>query len=118
MVLARELSLEEIKYIVNNTEVEIEVFIHGALCVRLSGQCLMSLSIGNRSANKGECAQPCRMKYELYDVKDNKLEDTYLLSKKDIYGLDILKDIIESNITSLKIEGRNKTPEYVALCNK
>ena len=114
VVLARELSLEEIKYIVNNTEVEIEVFIHGALCVSLSGQCLMSLSIGNRSANKGECAQPCRMKYELYDFKDNKLEDTYLLSKKDIYGLDILKDIIESNITSLKIEGRNKTPEYVA----
>ena len=114
VVLARELSLEEIKYIVNNTEVEIEVFIHGALCVSLSGQCLMSLSIGNRSANKGECAQPCRMKYELYDFKDNKLEDTYLLSKKDIYGLDILKDIIERNITSLKIEGRNKTPEYVA----
>ena len=114
VVLARELSLEEIKYIVNNTEVEIEVFIHGALCVSLSGQCLMSLSIGSRSANKGECAQPCRMKYELYDFKDNKLEDTYLLSKKDIYGLDILKDIIESNITSLKIEGRNKTPEYVA----
>ena len=114
VVLARELSLEEIKYIVNNTEVEIEVFIHGALCVSLSGQCLMSLSIGNRSANKGECAQPCRMKYELYDFKDNKLEDTYLLSKKDIYGLDILKVIIESNITSLKIEGRNKTPEYVA----
>ena len=114
VVLARELSLEEIKYIVNNTEVEIEAFIHGALCVSLSGQCLMSLSIGNRSANKGECAQPCRMKYELYDFKDNKLEDTYLLSKKDIYGLDILKDIIESNITSLKIEGRNKTPEYVA----
>ena len=114
VVLARELSLEEIKYIVDNADVEIEVFIHGALCVSVSGQCLMSLSIGSRSANKGECAQPCRMKYKLYDSKDNKLEDTYLLSKKDIYGLDILKDIIESNITSLKIEGRNKTPEYVA----
>lgn len=114
VVLARELSLEEIKYIVDNADVEIEVFIHGALCVSVSGQCLMSLSIGSRSANKGECAQPCRMKYKLYDSKDNKLEDTYLLSKKDIYGLDILKDIMESNITSLKIEGRNKTPEYVA----
>ena len=115
VVLARELTSEEVKYITENTSLEIEAFIHGALCVCLSGQCLMSLAIGTRSANRGACAQPCRMRYTL--CKDNnKLTDKmYLLSKKDIYGLDILDKIIDSNITSLKIEGRNKTPEYVAL---
>lgn len=114
VVLARELTLDEISYISNNTKLEIEVFIHGALCVSVSGQCLMSLSIGNRSANKGKCAQPCRMKYTLCESSGKKLEETYFLSKKDIYGLDILKELINSNIASLKIEGRNKTPEYVA----
>lgn len=114
VVLARELTLEEIKYITENSDVEIEVFGHGALCVCVSGQCLLSYSIGDRSANKGQCAQPCRMKYKLCSSDGSKLEVTYLLSKKDIYGLDILKDIIKSNITSLKVEGRNKTPEYVA----
>ena len=115
VVLARELTLDEIKYITDNTNVEIEAFVHGALCVCLSGQCLLSLAIGTRSANRGACAQPCRMRYTL--CKDNKkiTEKTYLLSKKDIYGLDILDKIINSNIVSLKIEGRNKTPEYVAL---
>lgn len=114
VVLARELTAEEIKYITDNTEVEIEAFVHGALCVSVSGQCLLSHAIGTRSANRGACAQPCRMRYTL--CKDNKklTDKTYLLSKKDIYGLDILDKIIESNITSLKIEGRNKIPEYVA----
>lgn len=115
VVLARELTLEEIKYITDNTNVEIEAFIHGALCVSVSGQCLLSLAIGTRSANRGACAQPCRMRYTLYKGNEKKSPRTYLLSKKDIYGLDILDKIIESNITSLKIEGRNKTPEYVAL---
>ena len=115
VVLARELTLEEVKYITDNTSIEIEAFIHGALCVSLSGQCLLSLAIGTRSANKGACAQPCRMRYTLYKDKEKMSPKTYLLSKKDIYGLDILDKIIESNITSLKIEGRNKSPEYVAL---
>ena len=94
VVLARELTLDEIKYITDNTNVEIEAFVHGALCVCLSGQCLLSLAIGTRSANRGACAQPCRMRYTL--CKDNKkiTEKTYLLSKKDIYGLDILDKII------------------------
>lgn len=115
VVLARELNASEIKYITDNTDIEIEAFIHGALCVSVSGQCLLSHAIGTRSANRGACAQPCRMRYTL--CKDNKklTEKTYLLSKKDIYGLDILDKIIDSNITSLKVEGRNKTPEYVAL---
>ena len=115
VVLARELSLEEIKYIADNTDVEIEAFIHGALCVSVSGQCLLSLAIGTRSANRGACAQPCRMRYTLYKNNDKLSPRTYILSKKDIYGLDLLDKIIDSNITSLKIEGRNKIPEYVAL---
>lgn len=115
VVLARELTLDEIKYITDNTNVEIEAFVHGALCVSVSGQCLLSLAIGTRSANKGACAQPCRMRYTLYKDNEKMSPKTYLLSKKDIYGLDILDKIIDSNITSLKIEGRNKTPEYVAL---
>ena len=108
VVLARELTLEEVKYITDNTSIEIEAFIHGALCVSLSGQCLLSLAIGTRSANKGACAQPCRMRYTLYKDKEKMSPKTYLLSKKDIYGLDILDKIIESNITSLKIEGRDR----------
>ena len=115
VVLARELTLEEIKYITDNTDVEIETFIHGALCVSVSGQCLLSLAIGTRSANRGACAQPCRMRYTLYKDNQKLSPRTYILSKKDIYGLDLLDKIISSNITSLKIEGRNKTPEYVAL---
>lgn len=115
VVLARELTLKEIKDITDKAECEIEVFMHGALCVSVSGQCLLSLTIGNRSANRGACAQPCRMKYTLMSG-NKKIEDsTYILSKKDIFGLDILNDILEANFLSLKIEGRNKTPEYVAL---
>ena len=116
VVLARELTLEEVKYIASNTTLEIEEFVHGALCVCLSGQCLLSLAIGTRSANRGACAQPCRMKYSLLNSNNEVIEkNTYLLSKKDIFGLDSLDKIINSNITSLKVEGRNKTPEYVAL---
>ncbi len=116
VVLARELNIDEIEYICKNTELEIEVFIHGALCVSFSGQCLLSSMIGNRSANRGSCAQPCRMKYRLYDKKSRKLlqRDAYLLSKKDIYGLDHIERLINAGVSSLKIEGRNKNPEYVA----
>lgn len=116
VVLARELTLNEIKYICDNVDIEIEVFVHGALCVSMSGQCLLSSTIGNRSANRGSCAQPCRMKYSLVNSKGKVIEENkYLMSKKDIYSLDSIDKIVTSGITSLKIEGRNKTPEYVAL---
>lgn len=114
VVLARELSIEEIQDICANTNIEIEVFVHGALCVCVSGQCNMSALIGNRSANKGSCAQPCRMRYSLYKDKDRIIEDKYILSKKDIYGLNHVEDLINAGVASLKIEGRNRTPEYVA----
>jgi len=115
VVLARELSIEEIKEIASNTKLEIEVFVHGALCVSVSGQCLMSAMIGNRSANRGSCAGPCRKEYSLY-TESGKLvaKNRYLLSKKDIFGLDKLQELIDAGVDSLKIEGRNKTPEYVA----
>ena len=114
VVLARELTLNEIQDICSDTNMEIEVFVHGALCVCLSGQCNMSALIGSRSANKGSCAQPCRMKYTLLKDKEKIIEDRYLLSKKDIYGLNHVDDLVKAGVTSLKIEGRNRTPEYVA----
>ena len=115
VVLARELSVDEIEYICKNTNLEIEVFIHGALCVSVSGQCLLSSTIGNRSANRGRCAQPCRMKYSLYNSKGKELiSNSYILSKKDIFGLEYVNKLKKIGVTSLKIEGRNKNPEYVA----
>lgn len=115
VVLARELTISEIEYICKNTNIEIEVFVHGALCVSYSGQCLFSSTIGNRSANRGNCAQSCRMKYSLFNSKDEELvSKKYLLSKKDIFGLNYIKRLIDIGVYSLKIEGRNKTPEYVA----
>ena len=115
VVLARELSIDEIEYICKNTNVEIEVFVHGALCVSFSGQCLLSATIGGRSANRGKCAQPCRMKYTLCN-KDGRevVKNTYIMSKKDIFGLEYIDKLIKSGVVSLKLEGRNKTPEYVA----
>lgn len=115
VVLARELSIEEIKNIAQNTKLEIEVFVHGALCVSISGQCLMSAMIGDRSANRGSCAGPCRKRYSLHNSKGQVIhKNRYLLSKKDIFGLDKLKELIDAGVNSLKVEGRNKTPEYVA----
>jgi putative protease len=109
IVLARELSLQEIKYIKENTEAEIEVFIHGALCICFSGQCLFSSMIGGRSGNRGRCAQPCRMEYNI----DNK-EKAHYLSPKDLSTLEYVEKIVELGVDSLKIEGRMKKPEYVA----
>jgi putative protease len=123
VVLARELSLEEISYISKNTNLEIEVFIHGALCISYSGQCLMSSMIGGRSGNRGKCAQPCRLPYSIYSNKmsaslnyhkDYDENCKYLLSPKDLSTIHILDSIIKSGVKSLKIEGRMKTPEYVA----
>ncbi len=166
VVLARELSLEEIKFICSNTTVEIEVFVHGALCISYSGQCLMSSMIGGRSGNRGKCAQPCRMHYSIsrerisqdrisgdgssgdrisgdglsrdglsgdriswngvsranksgdtwdYKSQESKVpSSSYLLSPKDICHIDHIGDLLAAGVTSLKIEGRMKSPEYVA----
>ncbi len=109
IVTARELSLEEIKKIHNNVDIEIESFVHGALCYCYSGQCLLSSIIGGRSGNRGRCAQPCRLPY------DTAIKDKYILSPKDMCTIDILPQIIDAGVYSLKIEGRMKKPEYTAL---
>ena len=113
IVLSRELSLDEIKYISKDLGIETEIFVHGALCVCYSGQCLMSSMIGGRSGNRGRCAQPCRMQYTL---KSETLGEKkgYLLSPKDTCLIDDVDSIIKSGTTSLKVEGRMKKPEYVA----
>ncbi len=114
VILARELSLEQIGEICKNTDVEIETFIHGALCVSYSGQCYMSYANGGRSANRGGCAQPCRKKYTLTD-EDGKIiaKDKYLLSLKDFSAAAHIKKLAEAGVTSFKIEGRLKGVEYV-----
>lgn len=129
VVLSRELSLQEIEHICKNSNVEIEVFVHGALCISYSGQCLFSSMIGGRSGNRGQCAQPCRLPYELIssdtNITSSKLKSQkdssyhtidkgYLLSPKDLCGLDYLPELIKAGVSCLKIEGRMKTPEYVA----
>lgn len=117
LVTSRELNLHEIKNIRENTDLEIESFVHGALCYCYSGQCLMSSMIGGRSGNRGRCAQPCRMPYDLYynGKKLTKGNDSYLLSPKDICTLSIIPDMVDAGIDSFKIEGRMKRPEYTAL---
>jgi len=120
VVLSRELSLNEIAHICKNTAIEIEVFVHGALCISYSGQCLMSSMIGGRSGNRGRCAQPCRLPYTLVDSSGMNViaeGDTgeYLLSPRDLNTLEIMPELIGAGITSFKIEGRMKRPEYVAV---
>src|SRR6516162_9768690 len=134
VVLARELSIQEIAKIQNApgsefpspegvggsapqpSKLPLEVFVHGALCVAYSGQCLTSESLGGRSANRGECAQACRMPYDLIsDGKQVPLGDRkYLLSPQDLSGLEVLPELVRAGVASLKIEGRLKAPEYVA----
>ena len=122
VVLSRELSLEEIRSIRSRTDVELETFVHGALCYCYSGKCLMSSMIGGRSGNRGRCAQPCRLPWDFYekpqDVRSrrslNDRSQQYLLSPKDICTLRLLPDLIDAGIKSLKIEGRMKSPEYAA----
>lgn len=115
VVLARENSIEEIHEICHNTELEIEVFVHGALCMSYSGQCLMSSMIAKRSGNKGACGQPCRLAYKLN--KDGQNLDkipSYQLSPKDLCTINNIGQLIDAGISSFKIEGRMKRPEYVA----
>ena len=114
VVLARELSISEIEYICQNTDIEIECFIHGALCISYSGQCLFSSLVGGRSGNRGTCAQSCRLPYELIENDNKILDKGYLLSTRDLCSLEYIPRLINCGITSLKIEGRMKSPEYVA----
>ncbi|WP_036729150.1 U32 family peptidase [Peptoniphilus mikwangii] len=114
VVLARETELSEIELIKEQTDLDIEGFVHGALCVCFSGECLMSSMIGARSGNRGDCAQPCRKKYEILDLAFNKVADEkYLISPKDLNTISSVKQLIDRGIYSLKIEGRMKKPEYV-----
>lgn len=116
VVLARELSIREIRKIREKTDMPLEAFVHGALCVAYSGQCLTSESLGGRSANRGQCAQACRLPYEMVvDGQDRDLGDVkYLLSPQDLAAFELIPELIDAGICSLKIEGRLKTPEYVA----
>lgn len=117
VVCARELSLDSIKKI--KTNLELEVFIHGALCISFSGECLFSSMILNRSGNRGECAGMCRLPYNL--VKNNHIiptEGEYLLSPKELCSIDNFKELLDSNIYSFKIEGRMKSPEYVGVVTR
>lgn len=109
VVPARELSANEIRDIYDNVDVEIESFVHGALCYCYSGQCLLSSMIGGRSGNRGRCAQPCRLTYSA-----NGISEKYLLSPKDMCTIEAVPDILDAGVYSLKIEGRMKSPEYVA----
>ena len=117
VVLARELSFNEIKHIAQNCGIETEVFAHGALCMCYSGQCLMSSVLGARSGNRGFCAQPCRLEYTLCDSLKKPIseKERYLLSLKDMCLADEIKKLADANVTSLKIEGRMKSPLYSAL---
>lgn len=115
VTLARELSVEQIAELAK-LGVDLEVFVHGALCICQSGQCLLSSLIGGRSANRGLCAQPCRLPYKLVDEDGKKLaqEGQYLLSPRDLCGIEMIDRLIEADVASLKIEGRMKSPEYVS----
>ena len=119
VVLSRELSCDEIEYICKNCKVEIETFIHGALCICYSGQCLFSSIVGGRSGNRGKCAGPCRLPYELIsenaETHERKsIDKGYLLSTKDLCGIAYLPRLIQASVKCFKIEGRMKSPEYVA----
>ncbi|MDY3250311.1 MAG: U32 family peptidase [Candidatus Choladocola sp.] len=119
VVPARELSLAEIRRIIDETGIEVETFIHGAMCYSYSGQCLFSSLLGGRSGNRGRCAQPCRLPYSVIAAEDSRKKKSEgrtscLLSMKDMCTLDLLPEIVDAGIASLKIEGRMKRPEYTA----
>ena len=117
-VLARETSIDTIKYIKENTNIEIEIFVQGALCISYSGQCLMSSLIGNRSGNRGSCAGSCRQKYNLIVNNKKVNKNEYILSTKDLNSLEHIGSLIDIGVDSFKIEGRMKSKEYVYLVTK
>jgi len=117
IVLARECSLKEIKKIRTKTNLEIEAFIHGAMCIAVSGRCFMSHHLFGKSANRGECVQPCRREYEVNDPSIDKtliIGEDYVMSPQDLCTIEFIDQLIESGIDSFKIEGRKRAPEYVA----
>ena len=124
IVLARECSLEEIKKIRKNTDLETEAFIHGAMCVAVSGRCFMSHHLFGKSANRGDCIQPCRREYEVYDLPAGRqgpiikrsmlIGEDYVLSAKDLCTIEFIDELIAAGINSFKIEGRKRSPEYAA----
>ena len=120
VILARELSLDDIRRITARTSVPVEVFVHGALCVAYSGQCLTSEALGGRSANRGQCAQACRMPYEL--IVDGEVRETgdraYLLSPQDLSAHDLIDPLVKLGVRSFKIEGRLKSAQYVAIASQ
>ena len=116
IILARELSLEQIKKIIKNSKIEIECFVHGAMCVSISGRCFMSQFVFGKSANRGDCIQPCRRRYLLKDIEEGyelELGNNHVLSPKDLCTLPFIEKLIESGINAFKIEGRSRSPEYV-----
>lgn len=117
IVLARECSLDEIKKIRAKTDLEIEAFVHGAMCIAVSGRCFMSHHLFGKSANRGECIQPCRREYEVYDTAIDKsliVGEDYIMSPQDLCTIEFIDQLIEAGIDSFKIEGRKRSPEYVA----
>lgn len=116
IVLAREVTLENIKHIKANLDMEIEAFIHGAMCVAISGRCFMSHHAFGQSANTGECLQPCRREYEIYDKSGDTsflIGEDYVMSPKDLCTIEFIDELIEAKIDSFKIEGRKRSPEYI-----
>ena len=127
IVPARELSLEEVRQLVRSSGMEVECFIHGAMCYSYSGQCLFSSILGGRSGNRGRCAQPCRLPYQTERVSTVSIKDkgrgsekgqkeVYPLSLKDMCALELIPELVSAGVKSFKIEGRMKKPEYVAAC--
>lgn len=118
VIMAREMSLEQLKETVKNTNTDLEIFIHGALCTCYSGQCYMSSFLGGRSGNRGKCAQPCRLSYTFHDKENNELLEDFgtipVLSLKDFIARETIEELIEAGITTFKIEGRMKGPEYTS----
>lgn len=118
VIMARELSLSQLKETVKNTNAELEIFIHGALCACYSGQCYMSSFLGGRSGNRGKCAQPCRLSYSFYDKESNTEDDDFgtipVLSMKDFIAGETIVELIDAGIRTFKIEGRMKGPEYTS----
>jgi len=117
IVMARECSLDEIKKIRAKTDLEIEAFVHGAMCIAVSGRCFMSHHLFNKSANRGECVQPCRREFEVYDPTIGKslvIGEDYVMSPQDLCTIEFVDQLIEAGIDSFKIEGRKRAPEYVA----
>lgn len=118
VVLSRELNINEIKNICQNTNCEIETFLHGALCISYSGQCLFSSIVGGRSGNRGLCAGPCRLPYSLLDENEKIYDNGYLLSPRDLMGASSLPELIKAGVNCFKIEGRLKNPEYVGIVTR